>query len=72
MSRSPGGDVSRWMDESYTGLRNAAWFVRNARVLGQDENLQRGKLCIEARRLVEAGESLESIVRSLVELFVLP
>ena len=62
----------RWMDESHTAMRNTAWFVRNARMTGQDENMMLARFCLEVRRLLEAGEPLESVVPSLVELFMNP
>ena len=60
------------MDESHAGMRNTAWFVRNARMTGQDENMILGRLCFEVRRLLEVGEPLESVVPSLVDLFMKP
>ena len=37
---------------------------------GQDENMILGRLCFEVRRLLEAGEPLESLIPSLVDLFL--
>jgi hypothetical protein len=62
----------RWMDESHSKMRNAAWFVRNARMTGQDENKMMALLCLEVRNLVNAGEPLESVVPSLADLFLRP
>ena len=62
----------RWLQESHTKLRNAAWFVRNARMTGQDENTMLAQLCFEVRRVLDNGEPLESVVPSLVDLFMKP
>jgi hypothetical protein len=62
----------RWLDESHTAMRNVAWFVRNARMTGQDENMILAQLCFEVKRLLETGEPLESVVPSLVDLFLRP
>ena len=53
-------------------MRNAAWFVRNARLSGQDENRVLARLCVEVRRVIDAGEPLESVIPSLVDLFLKP
>ena len=53
-------------------MRNVAWFVRNARMTGQDENRMLVWLCAEVRWLLETGEPLESIIPSLVDLFLHP
>ena len=53
-------------------LRNAAWGVRNARWAGQDENNMIAWLVFEMRRVMEAGELLESVVPSLVDVFLKP
>lgn len=53
-------------------MRNVAWFVRNARMTGKDENMILGRLCFEVRRLLEGGEPLESVIPSLVDLFLHP
>ena len=39
---------------------------------GQDENMILGRLCFEVRRLMEAGEPLENVIPSLVDLFLRP
>ena len=39
---------------------------------GQDEDMILGRLCFEVRRLLEAGEPIESIVPSLADLFMRP
>lgn len=38
----------------------------------QDETKILGRVCFEVRRLMEEGESLESVVPSLVDLFMRP
>ena len=62
----------RWQRPDHTGFRNAAWAVRNARWAGQDENRMIAWLVLEFRGLVERGEPLESVVPSLVDLFMRP
>jgi len=57
------------MHPSHAGIRNAAWFVRNARLAGQDSNKMLGWLCFEVKRVLAHGEPLENIVASLVDLF---
>lgn len=57
------------MQESHTGMRNAAWFVRNARMTGQNENQMLARLCFEVRRIMEDREPLESVVPSLLTCF---
>ena len=59
----------RWMRRSHNAMRNAAWFVRNARITGVNEGEMLTRLVAEVRRLSEAGETLESIVPDLVDLF---
>ena len=39
---------------------------------GQNENMMLARFCLEVRRLLEAGEPLDSVVPSLVELFMNP
>ena len=62
----------RWLRPDHTGLRNAAWGVRNARWAGQDEAMMLAWLCSEARQLLIAGEPVESVVPSIVDLFMKP
>ena len=63
----------RWLTKkSYADLRNAAWFVRNYRMLGHDDTPAIAKLTYAARLLIEAGEPIESVVPSLVDLFLRP
>lgn len=46
--------------------------VRNARWAGYDEAAGLAVLCAEVRRLADMGEALESLVPSLVDLFMRP
>ena len=63
----------RWIrDERYGNLRNTAWFVRNYRQLGFDDAIPVAKLCYAVKLLLEAGEPVEAIVPSLVDLFLRP
>ena len=59
-------------DARYGDLRNTAWFVRNYRLVGHDDTLAVAKLCHAVRCLLEAGEPVESVVPSLVDLFMRP
>lgn len=61
----------RWItDQRYADLRNAAWFVRNFRMVGHDDNIAIAKLCYAVWVLFENGEPVESVVPSLVDLFL--
>ena len=62
----------RWMRDHYGHLRNAAWFVRNYRMVGHDDTVFMAHVCYAVRQLLEAGEPLEAVVPSLVDLFVRP
>lgn len=62
----------QWLRPDHVGLRNAAWGVRNARWAGQDENKMIAWLCREVKQVLEAGEPIESVVPSLVDLFLRP
>ena len=63
----------RWIrDLRYADLRNTAWFVRNYRMVGHDDTLAVAKLCHAVRGLLEAGEPIEAVVPSLVDLFMRP
>ena len=62
----------RWLAPNHVALRNAAWGVRNARWAGQDETMMIAWLCREVRALLEGGEPIESVVPSLVDLFMRP
>ncbi len=53
-------------------MRNAAWFVRNYRMVGHDDNMAVAKLCYAVKLLFEAGEPIESVVPSPVDLFLRP
>ena len=61
-----------WMRPSHVALRNAAWWVRNSRISGQEQNRMIAILTIEFSRLYQAGEPFESLVPSLVDLFDKP
>ena len=63
----------RWVhDQRYGNLRNTAWFVRNYRQIGYDDTIAIAKLCYAVKLLFEAGEPVESVVPSLVDLFLKP
>jgi hypothetical protein len=62
----------RWLRSDHVGLRNAAWAVRNARWAGQDEAMMIAWVCREVQTLLDGGERLESVVPSLVDLFLRP
>ena len=62
----------RWMSPDHTGLRNAAWAVRNARWAGQDETMMLAWLTEEVKRLLDLGEPVESLIPSVVDLFMRP
>jgi hypothetical protein len=49
-----------------------AWFVRNYRMVGYDDNVAVAKLCYAVKVLLEAGEPVEAVVPSLVDLFLRP
>ena len=59
-------------DGRYADLRNMAWFVRNARSVDCDQSEAVAKLCLAVRLLFEFGEPIESVVPSLVDLFLRP
>jgi hypothetical protein len=60
------------MDERYFDLRNAAWLVRNARWAGVREDQAVARLTLAVVVLMEQGEPIESVVPSLVDLFMRP
>jgi len=63
----------RWIqDAQYGDLRNTAWFVRNFRMVRHDDTLAVAKLCYAVQELLRAGEPLEAVVPSLVDLFLRP
>ena len=62
----------RWLQPDHVGLRNAAWGVRNARWAGQEEAMMLAWLCREVQLLLDVGEPVESVVPSLVDLFLRP
>lgn len=63
----------RWfMDDRYVDLRNAAWLVRNARWANVAEAQAIARLTLAVDLLMRQGEPLESVVPSLVDLFMRP
>ena len=63
----------RWVhDRRYGDLRNIAWFVRNYRQVGYDDTMAIAKLCYAVKVLLDVGEPVESVVPSLVDLFLRP
>ena len=63
----------RWVhDLRYADLRNLAWYVRNHRQLGHDDSMPIAKLCYAVKVLLNAGEPVEAVVPSLVDLFLRP
>ena len=63
----------RWFrDDRYANLRNTAWFVRNYRMVGHDDNMAIAKLCYAVKVLFEAGVPVEAVVPPLVDLFLRP
>ena len=60
------------MDERYFDLRNAAWLVRNARLAGVVETQAIARLILSVEVLLLQGEPIESVVPSLVDLFMRP
>ena len=62
----------RWLTAEYTGLRNAAWAVRNARV-GSELNPQALRLVLaEAHALLKRGEDLSDVLEAFAELLIRP
>jgi len=49
-----------------------AWFVRNYRMFGRDDTVAIAKLCYGVKVLFDAGEPVESVIPSLVDLFLRP
>ena len=72
LERLPRVQRGQWMKANQVALRNAAWWVRNSRISEQDESRMIAILTLEVKRLLDAGESLESVVPSLVDLFLKP
>jgi hypothetical protein len=63
---------ARWLTDPYTGLRNAAWAVRNARV-GNDLNPLALRLVLaEATGLLEKGETTWDVLEAFAELLLRP
>lgn len=62
----------RWLSPAYTGLRNAAWATRNARV-SNDLNPLALKLAVsEAEALLRNGERLGDVLEAFAELLMRP
>ena len=63
----------RWFqDDRYAELRNAAWLVRNCRWAGWEEGDALSRLTLAVKMLLDEGEPVESVVPSLVDLFMRP
>ena len=62
----------RWLKDPYTGLRNAAWAVRNARLASHQNPLALQLVLTEAERLIGAGESLRDVLEAYAELLLRP
>lgn len=62
----------RWLSPSYTGLRNAAWAARNARVANDLNPLALKLVVAEAERLLSAGEALADVLEAFAELLMRP
>ena len=62
-----------WLKKkSYANLRRAAWFVRNYRINGHDDTAALATLTHEVKLLILDGEPLETVIPSLVDLFLRP
>lgn len=62
----------RWLTERYTGLRNAAWAVRNGRVASHQNPLALALVLAEAERLTKDGEPLWDVLEAFAELLMRP
>ena len=62
----------RWLAPEYTGLRNAAWAVRNARVANDLNPLALKLVVAEAGALLRAGEELADVLEAVCELLLRP
>ena len=62
----------RWMQPGYTGLRNAAWAVRNARVANDQNPLALKLVLAEAERLLQQGEPMWDVLEAFAELLQRP
>ena len=62
----------RWLTARYTGLRNAAWAVRNGRVASHQNPLALRLVLAEAEQLVEQGEPLWDVLEAFAELLMRP
>jgi len=62
----------RWLTEGYTGLRNAAWAVRNGRVASHQNPLALLMVLAEAEKLVGQGEPLWDVLEAFAELLLRP
>jgi hypothetical protein len=62
----------RWLTPGYTGLRNAAWAVRNARVASYQNPLALKLVLSEALTLMRRGEPLQDVLEAFAELLLRP
>ena len=62
----------RWLTEGYTGLRNAAWAVRNARVANDLNPLALKLVLSQAQALIAKGEPLADVLEAFAELLLRP
>ena len=62
----------RWLTADYTGLRNAAWAVRNARISNDLNPLALKLVLAEAQSLVSRGEALGDVLEAFAELLTRP
>ena len=66
------GMRGRWLLPDYTGLRNAAWAVRNARVANDLNPLALKLVVAEAQVLLRGGERLGDVLEAFAELLLRP
>lgn len=62
----------RWRADRYTGLRNAAWLLRNARTGYGDNPLALAVVLGEGKSLISNGEPLCDVLKAFAELLVRP
>src|SRR5882762_8526579 len=62
----------RWLATEYSGLRNAAWAVRNSRVGAGFNPLALRLALAEAEGLIAKGESLGDVLKAFAELLARP
>lgn len=66
------GVRGKWLTVPYTGLRNAAWAVRNARVANDLNPLALKLVVAEAEALLRSGETLSDVLEAFAELLNRP